>query len=75
MYLSLIHCVVSQCKCNRNVCVFYLIPLSLDLLPLPLPLLSTDVLVAKKSEEKASAVFTKMPSPHYMEIATLLLNR
>ena len=34
-----------------------------------------DVLVGKKTDEKASAVFTKMPSPHYMEVATLLLNK
>ena len=34
-----------------------------------------DVLVNKKSEEKASAVFTKMPSAHYMEVASLLLNK
>lgn len=34
-----------------------------------------DVLVSKKGEEKSSAVFTKMPSPHYMEVATLLLNK
>lgn len=43
--------------------------------PIYIPLMSTEVLVAKKSEEKASAVFTKMPSPHYMELASLLLNR
>ena len=62
-------------------CVLYLIPprvLTVDPspnAPHPPTLLSTDVLVAKKSEEQASAVFTKMPSPYYMEIATLLLNR
>jgi hypothetical protein len=32
-------------------------------------------LVAKKGEEKSSAVFTEMPSDHYMEVATLLLNK
>ena len=33
-----------------------------------------DTLTQKKREESESAVFTKMPSPHYMEVATLILN-
>ena len=33
-----------------------------------------DTLTQKKREESESTVFTKMPSPHYMEVATLILN-
>ena len=33
-----------------------------------------DTLTQKKREESESALFTKMPSPHYMEVATLILN-
>lgn len=34
-----------------------------------------DTLTEKKREEQESPVFTKMPSPHYMEVAMLVLNK
>ena len=34
-----------------------------------------DTLTEKKVAESESQVFTKMPSPHYMEVAMLLLNK
>lgn len=34
-----------------------------------------DTLIEKKVAESESQVFTKMPSPHYMEVAMLLLNK
>lgn len=36
--------------------------------------LNVDTLIEKKVAESESQVFTKMPSPHYMEVAMLLLN-
>lgn len=36
--------------------------------------LNVDTLTEKKREEQESPVFTKMPSPHYMEVAMLVLN-
>jgi GINS complex subunit 2 len=36
---------------------------------------TTDELAEKVIAEKASTPFTKMASPHYMELASLLLNK
>ena len=34
-----------------------------------------DTLTERKAEESASQLFTKMPSPHYIEVAMLILNK
>lgn len=36
--------------------------------------LNVDILTEKKSEEAADPVFSEMPSPHYMEVSSLILN-
>lgn len=35
----------------------------------------TDELLHQMAMEKASSTFTKMASPHYMEVASMLLNK
>ena len=45
------------------------------LLPSLPSLLSSEFLTEKLSEEAASSVFSPMPSPHYREVASLILNK
>ena len=41
-----------------------------------MPILSfVDVLIEAKQSESTSELFVPMPSPYYMEVGTMLLNR
>lgn len=56
------HYLTDECSCTVVVCVC---------LALPLP----DYLAEKKTEEAAASAFSEMPSPYFMEVSSLILNK
>ena len=71
------HCPSRLAQCRSELCPTNRVAYNSRFIPLPAPccLSRPDYLTEKKSEEAAESFFTAMPSPNYMEVSSLVLNK